>query len=109
MENSDNNAWTGNNIFAHLNDFEESVAESILEANKTGTVADLHDDRDKSAKDTANNSGTGHAKIGIKIPKLEGTNKSYVLQCQVCCASVNHTFTTMLYCVSMNHIFCRRK
>lgn len=82
MENPDNNAWTGNNIFAHLNDFEESVAESILETNHTETVAHSHDDRDKSAKETANNSGTGNAKIGIKIPKLEGTNKSYVLQCQ---------------------------
>ena len=83
MENSDNNAWTGNNIIAHVNDFEESVAEGILKTNHTKTVADSHDDRDKSAKDTANNNGSGHAKIGIKIPKLEGTNKSYVLQCQV--------------------------
>lgn len=83
MDNSDNNAWTGSNIFAHLNDFEESVAETILESNHSQTVADSNNDRDnvvKPAKEAAN--VIGNAKIGIKIPKFEATNKNYVLQCQ---------------------------
>lgn len=86
MDNSDNNAWTGSNIFAHLNDFEESVAETILETHHSQTVADSNDNRDgrdngdKPVKEAAN--VIGNAKIGIKIPKFEATNKNYVLQCQ---------------------------
>lgn len=85
----DNNAWSGSDIFANLIDYEASAAESILEvkhsptdqtANHCQTVAESNEDRDKTSKDVAINAVT--AKIGIKIPKFEGTNKNYVLQCQ---------------------------
>lgn len=86
MENSDHNAWSGTHIFAHLNDFEASVAENILEINQSQTVVATdsnasNDDRDKIANDAVN-VAAGNTKIGIKIPKFEVTNKSYVLQCQ---------------------------
>lgn len=93
MENSDDNAWTGSNIFAHLNDFEESAAENILEANSqtrneiidknestiSAPEAAVVEPNDSHCKSTTE---TGKAKIGIKLPKLEGSNKNYVLQCQ---------------------------
>lgn len=81
MENSDTNVWTENNIFTH--EFEESAAEIILETNHNQTIADSNDDCDKfDIKTSTYMRGSGNAKIGIKIPKLERTNKSYVFQCQ---------------------------
>lgn len=101
MESPDNNAWTGTNIFAHLNDFEDSNAENILENNHSQMVEVSDDDREKSTEDTGDATGntdnssedavnitekvanaTGNSKIGIKIPKFEATNRNYVLQCQ---------------------------
>lgn len=82
MEISDSNAWTGSNIFAHLNDFEPSIAERVLKNKSVPILIDttFNDDRDNSSngEDKEN-----HNTSGIKISQIdETTNKSYVLQCQ---------------------------
>lgn len=94
MDESESNNWSGNNVFAHLNDFEPSEAESILdqhrhqqsiipscpaesECNETITPDSPETNNNNQAKPSKE---SGNAKIGIKLPKLEGTNKNYVLQ-----------------------------
>lgn len=93
MEQSDDNAWTGRNIFAHLNDFEEPSAEHILEShkqhNQTCTASpdrqsnsECNDNKNHENDGSSKETGPATAKIEIKIPKLERTiNKNYVLQC----------------------------
>ncbi|XP_037050651.1 testis-specific zinc finger protein topi-like [Bradysia coprophila] len=85
MEHSDDNAWTGRNIFAHLNDFEESQAENILASNHSQTPSSPTPQPEPERSDSSHGKSSkesAKAKIGIKIPKLEGTNKNYVLQCE---------------------------
>lgn len=79
MESSDANAWTGTDIFAHLNDFKPSIAENIVDENQNTTVQFVNENQDSVRSHPKN---TSSAKIGIKIPTRQGANKNYVLQCQ---------------------------
>lgn len=83
MESADGNTWTGTDILAHLNDFKPSIAENIIKDNHNRTVQLVNDDHDKSSNTIKSHSkDTSSAKVGIKIPTLQGANKNYVLQCQ---------------------------
>lgn len=77
METSNDNAWTGSNIFAHLNDFQPSIAANVLEnecspKNATVIIVPEVNDTDYHVND----------ETGMKIPITQSTEKNFVLQCQ---------------------------
>lgn len=91
MDHSDDNIWTDDSsVFAQLNDLVASEAKNMLEShhNNQSELETLSQNDETATESTEVNNNhvesstkeTGNAKIGIKIPKFKGPNKSYVLQ-----------------------------